>query len=64
QWLIGSGKANVNATDNAGNLPEEVIEQVPSLKWKGRGFGIEGLVAEARGSRVKALPASEKGAGP
>ncbi len=49
QYLLSQGKADPSVTDNGGHLPEEPMEKVSSVMWKGKHLGIDHMLKVARG---------------
>ncbi len=49
QYLLAQGKADPSVTDTGGHLPEEPVENVSSVLWKGKHLGIDHLLKVARG---------------
>ncbi len=43
------GKADPSVTDNGGHLPEEPVEKVSSVMWKGKHLDIDHMLKVARG---------------
>ncbi len=49
QYLLTQGKADPSVTDNGGHLPEEPMEKVSSVMWKGKHLDIDHMLKVARG---------------